>query len=91
MSETPPRYDVESDRPEQPPQLSIQSLDTKLDLLIEQVGRLTEVLTTGLSDIKALVERQAQTTEAQSQSITALVQLANRQAAAIERLLDGRG
>jgi hypothetical protein len=49
------------------------------------------VLTTGLGDIKALVERQAQTAEAQAESITALVQLANRQASAIERLLDGRG
>ena len=91
MSETPGLYDVGGNRPEPPPQPSIQALDSKIDLLIEQVGRLTEVLTTGLGDIKALVERQAQTAEAQAESITALVQLANRQASAIERLLDGRG
>lgn len=47
---------------------------SKLDLLTDQVGRLTE----GLTEIKGLVERVAETTERQAA-------VAERQAASIDR------
>jgi hypothetical protein len=41
----------------------------KIDILIDQVGRLTE----GLQELKLIVERQAQTTDRQEQNISRLV------------------
>jgi hypothetical protein len=47
----------------------------KLDVLIDQVGRLTE----GLTDLKGLVERVAHTTERQEQNISRLTSLFEQQ------------
>jgi hypothetical protein len=44
-----------------------------LNVLTEQIGRLTEVVTVGFQDLKAITERQAQTAERQEQNITRLV------------------
>jgi methyl-accepting chemotaxis protein len=79
VSETPGVYNVGGDRPERS-QTSIQKLDTKLDLLIEQLGRLTEVLTTGLADFNARLDRIADVAERQALTI-------ERQSVAIERLV----
>ncbi len=58
----------------------------KLDILIDQVGRLTE----GLTDIRQLVERVAHTTQQQEQNISRLTTLfeqqSQRQAEATDRL-----
>jgi methyl-accepting chemotaxis protein len=58
----------------------------KIDILIDQVGRLTE----GLTDIKQLVERVAHTTEQQEQNISRLTTLfeqqSQRQAETTDRL-----
>lgn len=85
MTETLLSYDV-GDRLEQPPQPSIQSLDSKLDILIEQVGRLTEVLTTGLTDFNARLDRIAETTERQATVAERQSLTIERQSLAIERL-----
>ncbi len=53
MTETPGRYDVGGDRPERP-QIAIQQLDTKLDILSDQIGRLTE----GLTALRLISEQQ---------------------------------
>ncbi|NJK28783.1 MAG: hypothetical protein HC940_00865 [Acaryochloris sp. SU_5_25] len=59
----------------------------KLDVLIDQVGRLTE----GMTDIKQLVERVAHTTEQQEQNISRLTTLfeqqSQRQAETTDRLV----
>ncbi len=69
--------------PEHP---SIQQLDTKLDLLIEQIARLTEGLTEfrvtmqeGFTNLDARLDRIADVAERQSLTI-------ERQSLAIERL-----
>lgn len=69
---------------ETPP--DIQRLDNKLDLLIDQIGRLTEGLTEfrstmqeGFAELKAITDRQAATAERQALTI-------ERQSLAIERL-----
>jgi methyl-accepting chemotaxis protein len=53
VTETPGRYDVGGDRPERP-QIAIQQLDTKLDILSDQIGRLTE----GLTALRLISEQQ---------------------------------
>lgn len=63
MTETPGRYDVGN--PSNQSQPSIQELDSKIDILIEQVARLTEVLTTGLNDFNDRLNRMAEATERQ--------------------------
>jgi hypothetical protein len=45
----------------------------RLDILIDQVGRLTEVVTVGFGDLKELVREQAETSKRQEQNITRLV------------------
>jgi methyl-accepting chemotaxis protein len=52
----------------------------KIDVLIDQVGRLTEVVTigfneikTGMADLKATTERQAQVAEQQAETVRQLV------------------
>ncbi len=45
----------------------------RLDILIDQVGRLTEVVTVGFADLKELVREQAETSKRQEQNITRLV------------------
>ncbi len=80
MTEIPGVYNVGGDRPERVPQPSIQQLDTKLELLIEQVGKLTEVLTIGLGDFNARLDRIAEVAERQALTI-------ERQSLAIERLV----
>jgi hypothetical protein len=45
----------------------------RLDILVDQVGRLTEVVTVGFADLKDLVREQAETSKRQEQNITRLV------------------
>jgi hypothetical protein len=45
----------------------------RLDILIDQVGRLTEVVTVGFADLKELVREQAETSKRQEQNISRLV------------------
>ncbi len=52
--------------------------DQKLDILIDQVGRLTE----GLTEIRVTIQDQAEITRRQSESI-------DRQSASIDRLFEG--
>lgn len=56
--------------------------DDHLDILINQVGRLTE----GLTEIKSLVERVALTTEQQAEVARQQAAIAEKQAASVERL-----
>ncbi len=58
MTETPGIYNV-GDRP----QPCIQQRGDQLDIQLEQVARLTEVLTTGLNDFNDRLERMAKATE----------------------------
>lgn len=73
MTETTSVYKV-GDRP----QPSIQQRGDQLDIQIEQVARLTEVLTTGLNDFNDRLNRMAEATEQQAS-------VAERQALTIER------
>jgi|ERR671933_86934 methyl-accepting chemotaxis protein len=73
MTETTSVYNV-GDRP----QPSIQQRGDQLDIQIEQVARLTEVLTTGLNDFNDRLNRMAEATEQQAS-------VAERQALTIER------
>lgn len=81
MTETPSIYNV-GDRP----QPSRQQLDGKLYILIEQVGRLTEVLTTGLNDFNNKLDRMAEATERQATVAERQALTIERQSLAIERL-----
>ncbi len=45
----------------------------RLNILIDQVGRLTEVVTVGFADLKELVREQAETSKRQEQNISRLV------------------
>jgi methyl-accepting chemotaxis protein len=54
----------------------------KLDALIDQVGRLTE----GITDIKGVVERVAQTTERVAQTVERVAQTTERQEQNLTRL-----
>lgn len=54
----------------------------KLDLLIEQVGRLTE----GLTEIKVLIYEQAETAERQAAVAERQAAVAERQSVSIDRL-----
>jgi hypothetical protein len=69
----------------------------KIDILIDQVGRLTEsvhelkdVVTTGFADLKEITERQAQTAERQEQNISRLVEIVNRQTELVDTLIRDR-
>ncbi|MGJ3253837.1 MAG: hypothetical protein ACFE0J_22290 [Elainellaceae cyanobacterium] len=55
----------------------------RLDILIEQVGRLTE----GLTEIKLLVREQSETAKQQAKNISVLSQAVERQSAIIDRIL----
>jgi methyl-accepting chemotaxis protein len=66
----------------------------KIDILIDQVGRLTEVVTIGFSeikagmaDLKATTERQAQVAEQQAETVSRLVDIVNRQTATVDALI----
>jgi hypothetical protein len=81
VTETPGRYDVGGT-----PSVSIQQLDSKLDLLIDQIGKLTPelsdfctVMQYGFSFLKVITSRQAATAERLALTI-------ERQSLAIERL-----
>ncbi|MGJ3253205.1 MAG: hypothetical protein ACFE0J_19050 [Elainellaceae cyanobacterium] len=52
-------------------QSSNSQIDDKLDILIDQVGRLTE----GLTEIKRLVQRQAEISERQAETADRLVRI----------------
>jgi methyl-accepting chemotaxis protein len=52
----------------------------RLDILIDQVGRLTEVVTTGfadlkegMADLKAITEQQAQVAKEQAENVSRLI------------------
>lgn len=45
----------------------------KLDVLTDQIGYLTEVVTTGFAELKALAQQQSETAKRQEQNITRLV------------------
>ncbi len=93
MTETPGIYNVEGDRPEHPPQPSTVRLDTKLDLLIEQRGRLTEGLTEfrvtmqeGFTSHDIRLDRIVEATERQATVAERQALTIERQSLAIERL-----
>jgi hypothetical protein len=80
MTETPGRYDLGST-----PEVSIQQLDNKLDLLIDKIGKLTEGLTNfrtavqeGFLELKVITSRQAATAEGQSLAIERLALMLER-------------
>jgi hypothetical protein len=80
MTETPGRYDLGST-----PEVSIQQLDNKLDLLINKIGKLTEGLTNfrtavqeGFLELKVITSRQAATAEGQSLAIERLALMLER-------------
>jgi methyl-accepting chemotaxis protein len=67
------------------------ALDHKLEILTDQIGRLTE----GLTDIKSLVDRVAVTTEQQaenikqqSENINWLVSVVDRQSQMLDKLME---
>jgi hypothetical protein len=60
---------------------SNESRPDGLELLTNQMGHLTELITTALTKLERIAERQAETIDRQEQNITRLVGIA-------ERLLD---
>ncbi len=67
------------------------SLDSKLETLIDQVGKLTE----GLTEIKVMIQAQGETAKEQGETakrqernIDRLVAVTERQSAMIERLIE---
>lgn len=60
------------------------NLDSKLETLIDQVGRLTE----GLTEIKGMIQEQGETAKRQERNIDRLVAVTERQSAMIERLIE---
>ncbi len=80
MTETLGRYDLGGT-----PEVSIQQLDNKLDLLINKIGKLTEGLTNfrtavqeGFLELKVITSRQAATAEGQSLAIERLALMLER-------------
>jgi hypothetical protein len=67
---------------------TLADLNTKLDILVEQVARLTEVLTVGLSDLKNFVERQALMAERQTLTIERRSLAIGRLALMLEKRLE---
>lgn len=59
----------------------------KLDILIDQVGRLTEVVTIGFQEIKAISQQQATSIGQQATSINQLADSVQRQEQTISRLV----
>lgn len=57
------------------------NLDSNLETLIDQVGRLTE----GLSEIKGMIQEQGETAKRQERSIDRLVTITDRLVAVTER------
>jgi hypothetical protein len=55
----------------------------KIDILIDQVGRLTE----GLTDLREIVERVAQSTERQERNIDRLTIVSEQQSETTQRLV----
>jgi hypothetical protein len=55
----------------------------KIDILIDQVGRLTE----GLTDLRGIVERVAQSTERQERNIDRLTIVSEQQSETTQRLV----
>ncbi len=53
----------------------------RLDLLVDQIGILTELVTTGFSELKAI-------SQAQQQDINRLVEVTDRQAKTVDKLTD---
>ncbi|MGJ3246911.1 MAG: hypothetical protein ACFE0I_12655 [Elainellaceae cyanobacterium] len=64
-------------------QLPNNRIDAKLDILIDQVGRLTE----GLTEIKRLVQRQAETSERQAETSERQAETADRLVRIVEMLI----
>ena len=62
------------------------NLDSKLETLIDQVGRLTE----GLTEIKSMIQEQGETAKRQERNIDRLVAVTERQSVIIERLIGGQ-
>jgi hypothetical protein len=62
----------------------------RMNILIDQVDRLTEVVTTGFADLKATTERQSQVAERQEQNISRLVDVVAQQAEIVNALLRDR-
>ncbi|UBF26735.1 hypothetical protein K9N68_01660 [Kovacikia minuta CCNUW1] len=56
--------------------------EEKLEIVTDQVGRLTE----GLTEIKLLIQQQAKTTRQQAQNIDRLSRIVERQAETADRL-----
>jgi methyl-accepting chemotaxis protein len=56
--------------------------DQKLEIVTDQVGRLTE----GLTELKLLIQQQAETARQQAESIDRLSRIAERQAETADRL-----
>ena len=52
---------------------SNQQQNQKIDLLTDQIGHLTEVVTTGFAELKELTQQQSDTAKRQEQNITRLV------------------
>ena len=68
-----------------------------LDVLTEKIGNLggkidtlTEVVTTGFSELKAITYEQAETAKQQAESVSRLAATVERQAQIVERLLPHR-
>ncbi len=59
----------------------------KLDILIDQVGRLTEVVTIGFQEIKAISQHQSTSIQQQATSINQLADSVQRQEQTIARLV----
>jgi methyl-accepting chemotaxis protein len=59
----------------------------KLDILIDQVGRLTEVVTIGFQEIKAISQQQSTSIQQQATSINQLADSVQRQEQTISRLV----
>jgi methyl-accepting chemotaxis protein len=62
------------------------NLDSKLEALTDQVGRLTK----GLTEIKGMIQEQSETAKRQEHNIDRLVAVTERQSAMIERLVGGQ-
>lgn len=66
------------------------NLSESLNILTEQVGRLTEVVSIGFAELKELVREQAETSKRQEQNISRLVDTVARQAEIVDVLICDR-
>jgi methyl-accepting chemotaxis protein len=96
------RYDINLEIPEQNKMTtSFNSSDDRLDIMIDQIRRLTEVVTIGfqemhegfrdikvdLSEVRKTVAEQAEVAKQQALTVDRLVRVAEQQAEAVNRLL----